>query len=290
MLTMQASNAMRLAIRAVRLPTWAGFSTLAEVLKPKPVEKPLATSSPYVFVSQDLDPDLTSQELQHPSSGLRRGFASTLFDRNVVSTAYNSPKSMEFELPKDDVPEVAFVGRSNVGKSTLVGTLLGDLSLVRISKEPGRTRAITYFSLNKIKAQANTKPLCYVIDLPGYGFAKVSKKEQEQWAQNLYNFLNTRATHVLRRTFVLIDARHGPTKTDLELLDLMDSIAAPYQVVLTKIDLCTKIQILRSVQQTMQAITLKTRRACLPILPTVSAKDNLGIDELKWYVAQAVSS
>ena len=131
----------------MRLSTTQQVSSL---FRKKPEKKVLATASPYIWLSEDLDVGMLANDIQDPTSGIGKSLVQTLFDRNTVS-AHVTPKEMNYELPKGFVPEIAFVGRSNVGKSTLVGTLLGNSSLVHVSKEPGRTRTINYYSMSNIR-------------------------------------------------------------------------------------------------------------------------------------------
>ena len=129
------------------------------------------------------------------------------------------------DLPGDTLPEVAFAGRSNVGKSSLLNALVGQKALARTSNTPGRTREVNYFLLDE---------RLYLVDLPGYGYARASKKEVAGWNRLIQDYLKGRAS--LRRVFLLIDARHGLKSSDKPTLALMDQAAVSYQVVLTKAD------------------------------------------------------
>ena len=128
-------------------------------------------------------------------------------------------------LPPPAAPEVAFAGRSNVGKSSLINALTGRKSLARVSRTPGRTQQINFFSLAGRLVLA---------DLPGYGFARAPKQRIAQWSDLIYRYLKGRA--VLRRVLVLVDARHGLKDSDRGLFDFLDEAAVSYQVVLTKTD------------------------------------------------------
>src|SRR3954468_24699285 len=129
------------------------------------------------------------------------------------------------QLPPDKLNEVAFVGRSNAGKSSLVNALTGRKSLARVSQTPGATRQINFFDLGG---------RLMLVDLPGYGFAKRSKTESEQWQEMIFAYLGTRAR--LRRVALLIDGRRGVMDSDLQVMDLLDRAAVSYGLVLTKGD------------------------------------------------------
>ena len=129
------------------------------------------------------------------------------------------------QLPHDDRVEIAFAGRSNVGKSSLINALFGQKKLAKTSATPGRTQQLNYFNLND---------KLYVVDLPGYGFAKAPKDIVKSWQKLINTYLVGRAS--LRRVFLLIDSRHGVKKIDEEIMDMLDKAAVTYQIVLTKID------------------------------------------------------
>lgn len=129
------------------------------------------------------------------------------------------------QYPKDRLPEVAFVGRSNVGKSSLLNALLNRKGLAKISATPGKTQTVNFFAINE---------KLYFVDLPGYGFAKVPVSVKEEWGRVMTQYLMARET--LRLVVALIDARHPPTELDLEMLALLEDAQVPTLIVATKID------------------------------------------------------
>ncbi|MEO6340641.1 MAG: ribosome biogenesis GTP-binding protein YihA/YsxC [Caulobacteraceae bacterium] len=179
------------------------------------------------------------------------------------------------QLPAPDLPEVAFAGRSNVGKSSLINALTGRHGLARASNEPGRTREVNLFLLDeKLR----------LIDLPGYGFARASKSDASKF-QNLGRaYLRGRPN--LKRVYLLIDARHGLKSVDAEALDALDSAAVSYHIVLTKADKVRPASDL----ETLVAATLKAvskRPAAFPRIALTSAETGAGLPELRAEIAQA---
>lgn len=179
------------------------------------------------------------------------------------------------QLPSDDLEEIAFAGRSNVGKSSLINALFGQRKLAKTSSTPGRTQQLNYFNLDN---------RLYIVDLPGYGFAKAPKEVVKNW-QNLINtYLVGRAN--LRRVFLLIDSRHGIKKIDEEIMDMLDKAAVTYQIVLTKIDKISHNELDKVLSNTC-SILEKHTAAHVTVLKTSSEK-NLFLDELKAEIADLV--
>ncbi|MBH67552.1 MAG: YihA family ribosome biogenesis GTP-binding protein [Rhodospirillaceae bacterium] len=179
------------------------------------------------------------------------------------------------QLPKATLPEIAFAGRSNVGKSSLVNALTGRKALARISNTPGRTQQLNFFQVGN---------RMILVDLPGYGYAKVSRQQVEAWTRTLKAFLRGRVP--LRRICLLVDARRGIKDLDREIMDLMDASAVVYQVVLTKID---KIRpdVLDNIAKTIRE-ELEKRPAAHPVLSLTSSQEKLGIAELRANLAELV--
>lgn len=180
-------------------------------------------------------------------------------------------------LPADDRAEVAFAGRSNVGKSSLINALAGRSGLARASGEPGRTRELNYFE--------TAAPL-YLVDLPGYGYAKAPKTEIARWTKLTRAYLRGRAS--LRRVVLLVDARHGLKPSDAEVMRELDAAAVVYQVALTKTDKLKPGALGRMVVATAAAIA--KRPAAHPVVRATSATSGHGIAELRAEIARLAST
>lgn len=180
------------------------------------------------------------------------------------------------DLPGDDRAEVAFAGRSNVGKSSLINALTNRKGLARASAEPGRTREINYFDLGE--------GALYLVDLPGFGYAKVSRSQAESWMRLTRQFLRGRTS--LRRVFLLVDARRGLMDTDSEVMDLLDESAVVYQIVLTKADKLKSSEVEKTKAKIGEA--LKKRGAAHPVILSTSSEKGWGLPELRAEIVQLV--
>ncbi|GAA6212840.1 ribosome biogenesis GTP-binding protein YihA/YsxC [Hyphomicrobiales bacterium 4NK60-0047b] len=183
----------------------------------------------------------------------------------------------ESGLPTADRPEIAFAGRSNVGKSSLINALCNRKNLARTSNTPGRTREINYFTIGDE---------AFLVDMPGYGFAKVPKEMVAGWTKLIEKYLRGRTN--LKRTFVLIDSRHGIKKKDLEIMEKLDSSAVLYQIVLTKTDKIKTGELEKRISETETII--KKHPAAFPLLIATSSNKGQGIDELKGAIILALNS
>jgi GTP-binding protein len=175
-------------------------------------------------------------------------------------------------LPPQSLPEVAFVGRSNVGKSSLVNALTGRKTLARVSQTPGRTRELNFFNLGGKLT---------LVDLPGYGYAKASKALAMEWQTLIFAYLSGRAS--LRRVALLIDARRGLMDTDLAVMELLDRAAVSYALVLTKAD----EQSAAGLDKVMAAASSEAKNhtaALVELFPTSSLK-NKGLEPLREHLA-----
>lgn len=176
------------------------------------------------------------------------------------------------QLPAADLPEIAFAGRSNVGKSSLINALTGRKTLARTSNTPGRTQQLNYFNLGGV---------LYLVDMPGYGYAKVSKETVKTWTSLIYAYLKGRPN--LRCVFILIDSRHGLKDSDIELMKMLDESAVSYRIVLTKTDEI-KNQDLEKMDLLVKQAILK-RPAAFPALSHTSSHKGQGIAELRAVMA-----
>ncbi|MBV1704329.1 MAG: YihA family ribosome biogenesis GTP-binding protein [Hyphomicrobiales bacterium] len=179
-------------------------------------------------------------------------------------------------LPPPGPPEIAFAGRSNVGKSSLVNALTGRKTLARISNTPGRTQQLNFFDLaGKLR----------LVDMPGYGHAAVGKDKKANWDANLRAYL--RGRQPLARVYVLVDSRHGAKPVDREIMDLLDRSAVSYQVVLTKTDAIGQAD--RKARIEGMAAELAKRPAAHPDILALSAKTGDAVPELRAAVARLLA-
>lgn len=191
-----------------------------------------------------------------------------VFVKGVVKTA---------GLPDDPIPEVAFAGRSNVGKSSLLNALIAQGQLARTSNTPGRTREINYFRLGDA---------AHIVDMPGYGYARAAKTLVAGWNRLIQDYLRGRTQ--LGRVFLLIDSRHGVKENDREIMTLMDKSAMSYQIVLTKTDKLKASEV-PDVLTATEAIVAK-HGAAYPVVLATSSEKKQGIAELRQAVARVLKA
>ena len=180
------------------------------------------------------------------------------------------------QLPDTDLPEIAFAGRSNVGKSSLLNALTGRKNLARTSNTPGRTQQVNFFDLGG---------QMMLTDLPGYGYAKATKSVVDQWTRLIKSYLRGRVQ--LRRVCLLIDSRHGLKDTDREAMALMDEAAVAYQIVLTKCDKIKAAELEKLLVKTDKEITKHV--AAHPEILVTSSFKSLGIEEMRATLATLAS-
>jgi len=185
--------------------------------------------------------------------------------------------SMKF-LPPEGPAEIAFAGRSNVGKSSLINALTSAKGLARTSNTPGRTQELNFFvPVAKDDEWGEDAPPLALVDMPGYGFAKAPKAAVDAWTQLIFSYLQGRTT--LKRVFVLIDSRHGIKTNDEDVLKLLDKAAVSYQIVLTKTDKIKPPALAKLEQVTQERIAM--RPAAFPKLVSTSSEKGAGVDDLK---------
>jgi GTP-binding protein len=180
-----------------------------------------------------------------------------------------SAPSLQF-LPDPDVPEIAFAGRSNVGKSSLLNALTGRKSIARTSVTPGRTQELNFFEVGDPTALR-------LVDMPGYGFAKAPLRVVEEWRRLIRDYL--RGRQVLKRTLLLIDTRHGVKPVDAEMMKMLDEAAVSYRIVLTKSD---KVKA-SDLAATLASVEAEARKhsAAFPVIHVTSSEYKIGIEELR---------
>jgi len=176
-------------------------------------------------------------------------------------------------LPKMRGLEIAFAGRSNVGKSSLINALTGRKNLVRVSHTPGRTQELVFFSGDQ---------LLTLVDMPGYGYAAAPKQKVKAWTDLIHAYLSGRAN--LARVYVLIDARHGLKDTDAPSLDVLGRAAVSHQIVLTKADQVKASELAARIAETQAALT--KRPAAFPGVIATSSHNGDGIPELRAAIAR----
>ncbi|MBS1566491.1 MAG: YihA family ribosome biogenesis GTP-binding protein [Bacteroidetes bacterium] len=177
------------------------------------------------------------------------------------------------KCPAPDRPEYAFIGRSNVGKSSLINMLTNNQKLAKTSASPGKTQLINHFTINKS---------WYIVDLPGYGFAKVSQRDRRRWEQMIENYLRKREN--LSNVFVLIDSRHKPQKIDLDFVNQLGKWEVPFALIFTKADKETQRVVAANVKAFLDAM-----RATWQFLPAhfvSSSVKSMGRDKILGYIGE----
>ena len=182
-------------------------------------------------------------------------------------------------LPSPDLPEIAFAGRSNVGKSSLINAITNRAKLARASNTPGRTQELNYFDVGR-------PPVFRLVDMPGYGFAEAPKDMVKRWRFLINDFL--RGRQVLKRALVLVDARHGLKDVDRDIMEMLDNAAVSYNIVLTKADKIKPTELAK----TIEAVAAEAAKhpASHPILFPTSSETGSGIPELRAAILEAATT
>ena len=190
------------------------------------------------------------------------------FDNAHFETAFRTSG----QLVPSTMPEIAFSGRSNVGKSSLLNKLLCRKSLARVSSVPGKTVTVNMFKLDN----------CRFVDLPGYGYAKVNNKEKERWSDLMESYFNSGRD--IRLVVQLIDMRHQPTAQDLQMIEFMKEMDIPFIVALTK---CDKLNKTERINNLMSICEVLTKYGNISVIPFSSVKGD-GVDEIRAHIEKAV--
>lgn len=178
-------------------------------------------------------------------------------------------------LPENQLPEVAFAGKSNVGKSSLINALMNRKSLARTSGQPGKTQTINFYNLND---------QIYLVDLPGYGYAKTAKRERELWGEMIERYLHT--SEVLRAVFLLVDIRHAPSENDRQMFDWMKYMGFDPVVIATKLDKIKRSQIDRQIKAIREGLGADSETIIVPF----SAQTKQGRETIWDFMDQVIEN
>ena len=193
----------------------------------------------------------------------------------IKSSSYAVSAVREDQYPKDDLPEIALSGRSNVGKSSLINTLLNRKNLARTSSQPGKTQTLNFYLVNDE---------FYLVDVPGYGYARVSQKKRQEFGEMIHDYLETRPN--LKGLVILIDSRHEPTKDDIAMYNYAQYLNLPILVVCTKIDKIKRSQVNKVMSRLKKNIDLNYDHVTVL---TFSSVTKLHVAELGNWIEEKIS-
>lgn len=193
----------------------------------------------------------------------------------ITSATYVISSPDYLQCPKADRPEYAFIGRSNVGKSSLINMLCNNQKLAKTSGTPGKTQLINHFAIESA-SENKQKTQWYIVDLPGYGFAKVSQQQRKSWSKMIEDYLCKRENLV--NVFVLVDSRHAPQKPDLEFVNRLGEWEVPFCIVFTKTDKTTQQEVSKNIKSFLN--TMRTTWQFLPAHFTSSTIKKSGKDKI----------
>lgn len=198
----------------------------------------------------------------------------------IKSAKYLISSALVSQCPKPDKPEYAFIGRSNVGKSSLINMVTGQKSLAKTSATPGKTQLINHFEVESSSGDKGPRSRWFLVDLPGYGYAKRSQTERKKWEEMINGYLRKRENLV--QVFVLIDSRHAPQKIDLEFVSQLDHWKVDFSLVFTKSDKEKPGVVARNVQAFLDK--LKETWQFLPRHFVTSSEKKFGRDEILRFI------
>lgn len=190
----------------------------------------------------------------------------------IISASLDTVCGVTSALPKNPIPEVAFAGKSNVGKSSLINSLMNRKSLARTSSQPGKTQTINYYNVNK---------QIYLVDLPGYGYTKIAKVVKEKWGELVERYLYS--SQALQAVFLLVDIRHAPSENDKMMYRWIVSNGYEPIVIATKLDKLKRSQVPKHVKQVRDGLQLPEKATLIPF----SASSKQGREEI-WKIMEAV--
>lgn len=195
----------------------------------------------------------------------------------ITRAEFVSSASALSNAPPPHFPEFAFVGRSNVGKSSLINMLAGVKGLAKISTDPGKTRLINFFRINTD---------WFLVDLPGYGYARIGKEHRAKWEQMIQSYLLRRTS--LLYTFILIDSRHEPMKADLDFINWLGKNGVPFCIVFTKVDKSSRNVTFNTIAAYKKTLAVTWEE--LPVMFSSSSKSASGKDEILGFIEQAINA